>query len=234
MLNEPTTNNDIWLNLYQSFFNNIQIISKYYNTYTKASQQNYINDLFYKRDNIYDYFNFKEQNKNVEEFYHNWLEYSDIQIDRLTKSDDFLKLISKQFNLIVNLQKSLKIFFFQLEDFHKIYDEVSKNLYSYYFCHKDFGITPFDIEYTKGNIRLLHFKNVDNINENDRSSVLIIYATINRFHIMVIYPKKSVVKSLLSRGLDVYILDWGYLNSFEDISLYDYVNYVKMQFNLSN
>ena len=45
---------------------------------------------------------------------------------------------------------------------------------------------------------------------------------------MDIHPSRSVVKSLLSKGLDVYLLDWGYPSSKDnDVSLNDYVQYVK-------
>jgi polyhydroxyalkanoate synthase len=45
---------------------------------------------------------------------------------------------------------------------------------------------------------------------------------------MDINPARSVVKALLSKGLDVYLLDWGYPNSkYNDLSLYDYITYVK-------
>ena len=92
---------------------------------------------------------------------------------------------------------------------------------------KDFKLTPFDIEYTNGNIRLLHY-HTENKNKNDIVSLLIIYAQINRFHIMDIHPSKSVVKHLLSKGLDVYLLDWGYPSSKDNnISLNDYIQYVK-------
>src|SRR5215472_10215913 len=55
-----------------------------------------------------------------------------------------------------------------------------------------------------------------------------IFAPINRFHIMDISQERSVVKRLLSEGLDVYLLDWGY-PGWEDssLSLTDYVNYVR-------
>ena len=45
---------------------------------------------------------------------------------------------------------------------------------------------------------------------------------------MDISQDRSVVKGLLSKGLDVYMLDWGY-PTWEDsnLSLTDYVNYVK-------
>ena len=88
-------------------------------------------------------------------------------------------------------------------------------------------LTPFDIEYTSGNIRLLHYHK-ESKNKNASPPLLIIYAQINRFHIMDIHPSRSVVKSLLSKGLDVYLLDWGYPSSKDnDVSLNEYVQYVR-------
>ena len=45
---------------------------------------------------------------------------------------------------------------------------------------------------------------------------------------MDIGQDKSVVRNLMSEGLDVYLLDWGY-PSWEDssLSLDDYINYVQ-------
>ena len=94
---------------------------------------------------------------------------------------------------------------------------------------KDFQITPFDIEYTNGNIRLLHYHSENKTDKNEsKVPLLIIYAQINRFHILDIHPSKSVVKSLLDKGLDVYLLDWGYPTSKDNnMSLSDYIQYVK-------
>jgi polyhydroxyalkanoate synthase len=54
-----------------------------------------------------------------------------------------------------------------------------------------------------------------------------IYAPVNTFHVLDLKPEISVVRSLMSRGLDVYLLDWGYPN-VEDLgmSLNDYVERV--------
>jgi hypothetical protein len=101
---------------------------------------------------------------------------------------------------------------------------------------KDFDLAPFDIMSVQGKTRLLHYhhnngaKDKDENNgakdkdEDKRQTLLIICAPINRFHIMDISQDRSVVKGLLSKGLDVYMLDWGY-PTWEDstLSLTDYV-----------
>ena len=95
---------------------------------------------------------------------------------------------------------------------------------------KDFDLTPFDTMSVRGKTRLLHYRSINKDTQDKKRAhpLLIIYAPINRFHIMDISQERSVVKSLLSKGVDVYLLDWGY-PGWEDSSksLTDYVNYVR-------
>ena len=57
--------------------------------------------------------------------------------------------------------------------------------------------------------------------------LLIIYAPINRFHILDLNPSKSIVKTLLNNGIDVYLLDWGYPDKKDDmLALKDYIDYI--------
>ena len=117
---------------------------------------------------------------------------------------------------------------------------------------------PYDVVFAKGKSRLLHYYYHDSSNigneigmdnkysqSGSKSSlipsasleqqqllrpppVIITYAPINRFQVMDINPYRSVVRALLSSGLDVYLLDWGYPH-LEDssVSLSDYINYLK-------
>ncbi len=40
--------------------------------------------------------------------------------------------------------------------------------------------------------------------------LLIVYALVNRPYMMDLEPDRSLIRGLLSRGLDVYLIDWGY------------------------
>jgi polyhydroxyalkanoate synthase subunit PhaC len=124
--------------------------------------------------------------------------------------------------------------------------------------NNNFDLAPHDIIFARGKARLLHYYHdssnsgkeeiaMDHKYQQSESQsslppsasleqqqqrrpppVIITYAPINRFQIMDINPYRSVVRALLSRGLDVYLLDWGYPH-LEDssLSLSDYVNYLK-------
>jgi polyhydroxyalkanoate synthase len=55
--------------------------------------------------------------------------------------------------------------------------------------------------------------------------VFIVYALVNRQYMLDIQPDRSIVRNLLERGLDLYIVDWGYPTKADMyLSLDDYVN----------
>jgi polyhydroxyalkanoate synthase subunit PhaC len=87
------------------------------------------------------------------------------------------------------------------------------------------GQTPSDVIYTEGRMRLLHYRPLPGVASNDRPPILLVYALINKPYIMDLQPGLSVVESLLRRGLDVYLIDWGTPDrSDKDLRIHDYVN----------
>ena len=211
---------------YQAYITNVDIMSKYNSTYNKAFQQALktgYKDNEDKHYNKFDTYNLSTYDK----IYQDWLKNSDNQLDDLLKSKEFVSLLSNSLTLNIDIHKALRNIGYHTHYFDALFESCVRNMYLASSMQKDFELTPFDIEYTSGNTRLLHYHN-ENKNKNDLSPLLIIYAQINRFHIMDIHPSRSVVKSLLSKGLDVYLLDWGYPGSKDnDVSLNDYVQYVR-------
>jgi polyhydroxyalkanoate synthase len=54
--------------------------------------------------------------------------------------------------------------------------------------------------------------------------VLICYALVNRPYVLDLQPDRSFVRRLLSAGLDVYVIDWGYPDSGDRaLGLHDYI-----------
>jgi len=92
---------------------------------------------------------------------------------------------------------------------------------------KDYDFASFDLVYSKGKTRLLHYHSIDSSKQNN-IPILLVYAPINKFHIMDISKERSVVRNLLSKGLDVYLLDWGFPDWGDSgLSLENYVGYVQ-------
>ncbi|MBQ9059471.1 MAG: class III poly(R)-hydroxyalkanoic acid synthase subunit PhaC [Atopobiaceae bacterium] len=77
-----------------------------------------------------------------------------------------------------------------------------------------------------GKMRLFHYKPVVGVRKRVKTPLLISYALVNRQYMMDIQPDRSVIKSFLEGGLDVYVIDWGYPTA-EDMymSMDDYINW---------
>jgi len=215
---------------YQTYITNMNIILKYNFLYINAFQQE-LNDSYKKNDKNKDNNNkFNVINLLLyEEIYNKWLKNTDYQLNKLLKSKEFISLLSEYLTLNIDIHKDLKSLGYHTQYADAIFEKTIRNMYLASSIQKDFQLTPFDVEYINGNIRLLHYhsKNKTNKKEN-KVSLLIIYAQINRFHILDIHPSKSVVKLLLDKGLDIYLLDWGYPTSKDNnMSLNDYIHSVK-------
>ncbi len=87
------------------------------------------------------------------------------------------------------------------------------------------GQTPSDVIFEDGRMRVLHYRRPPAVPAGHRPPVLCVYALINKPYIMDLQPGLSVVESLLARGLDVYLIDWGTPNMLDqDLRIHDYVN----------
>jgi len=87
----------------------------------------------------------------------------------------------------------------------------------------DVGTTPSDVVYTENKLRLLHYRPLADARAG--TPVLVVYALINKPYILDLQDDRSVVRSLLSRGLDVYLIDWGVPSDADrHLTLGDYVD----------
>ena len=71
--------------------------------------------------------------------------------------------------------------------------------------------------------RLLHYQQM--VSKTVRTPILVVYALINKSYVLDLQPDKSWIKSLLSQGFDVYLVDWKAPTSADKyVSFDDYVN----------
>ncbi len=68
------------------------------------------------------------------------------------------------------------------------------------------GATPSQVVFQSGKLRLLRYVNPE---VRFAEPVLICFALVNRPYILDLDAKRSVVRHLLARGFDVYLIDWG-------------------------
>ena len=74
----------------------------------------------------------------------------------------------------------------------------------------DTGIaqTPYDVVYEEDRVKLKHYRARGT--PAVKTPLLIVYALINRETMLDLQPGRSVVENLLDKGVDVYMIDWGY------------------------
>jgi polyhydroxyalkanoate synthase len=81
--------------------------------------------------------------------------------------------------------------------------------------------SPHDVVYQEDSLQLLRFRN-ESIDLAE--PILICYALVNRPYILDLEAERSVVRQLLKRGFDVYLIDWGVPTAADrSLRLHDYV-----------
>ncbi|MEN6622969.1 MAG: class III poly(R)-hydroxyalkanoic acid synthase subunit PhaC [Smithella sp.] len=72
------------------------------------------------------------------------------------------------------------------------------------------AVTPYEIVYSEDRIKLKHYFRSESAENKLKTPLLVIYALINRETMLDLQPDRSVVKSFLNAGIDLYMMDWGY------------------------
>src|SRR5215203_5456531 len=68
------------------------------------------------------------------------------------------------------------------------------------------GETPNEILVENRAYRLLHYQQM--VSKTARTPILVVYALINKSYVLDLQHDKSWIRSLLSQGFDVYLIDW--------------------------
>ncbi len=69
------------------------------------------------------------------------------------------------------------------------------------------GLTPRDILYQRGTLKLYHYRPLSE--EIYRVPVLLVMSLVSKPYILDLVPGQSLVEFLLKQGFDVYMIDWG-------------------------
>jgi polyhydroxyalkanoate synthase subunit PhaC len=85
------------------------------------------------------------------------------------------------------------------------------------------GQTPHEVLAETRAYRLLHYQQM--VSKTAKTPILVVYALINRSYVLDLQNDKSWVKSLLSQGFDVYLIDWKTPAAADKyVTFDDYVN----------
>jgi polyhydroxyalkanoate synthase subunit PhaC len=74
--------------------------------------------------------------------------------------------------------------------------------------YTDLATTPYDVVWQEDRVKLKHYRT-----EGDKSlktPLFVVYALINRETMLDLQPDRSVVRTFMNSGVDLYMLDWGY------------------------
>ncbi|CAN2049628.1 Poly(3-hydroxyalkanoate) polymerase subunit PhaC [Candidatus Magnetomoraceae bacterium gMMP-1] len=86
----------------------------------------------------------------------------------------------------------------------------------------DLATTPYEVVYQEDRVNLKYYKPSE---IKYKTPLLIVYALINRETMLDLQPGRSVVQSFLDKGLEVYMIDWGYPTRKDQfMTLDDHIN----------
>jgi poly[(R)-3-hydroxyalkanoate] polymerase subunit PhaC len=85
------------------------------------------------------------------------------------------------------------------------------------------GTTPHEIVYEESTLRLLRYRRETPAAYAE--PILFCYALVNRPYIADLQPDRSVIRQLLARGFEVYLIDWGVPSAADrSLRLRDYID----------
>ena len=162
--------------------------------------------------------------QNGSDHYSKWLSHVDREFEVTLRTKGFTNILSDYVDSMIDLRAMFRDAGYPVDYMDRMFDTYVHNMMVFSNIPGRYELTPSDVVFTKGNTQLLHYK-VDA--QKKGAPLLIIYAPINRYHILDIAPDKSVVGKLAAAGLDTYLLDWGHPAPDDDyLSLKDYVGYI--------
>jgi polyhydroxyalkanoate synthase subunit PhaC len=88
------------------------------------------------------------------------------------------------------------------------------------------GSCAKDAVFTEDKLTLYRYRPVDEVapGARVRTPLLICYALVNRPYMMDLQEDRSLIRGLLQRGVDIYLIDWGYPDGADRyLALEDYV-----------
>jgi polyhydroxyalkanoate synthase len=87
----------------------------------------------------------------------------------------------------------------------------------------DFGVTDKEAIYREDKLVVYRFRGART--PTAKVPILVVYALVNRPYMVDLQDDRSLVKNLLERGEDVYLIDWGYPDLADRwLTLDDYIN----------
>src|SRR5215212_9192050 len=203
------------------------IYASAFNKFLKSNQGDYTDN--YKWANNFNYYY----------YYDNWLKITDFESNKHLRSKRFVDSFQEYIESMVDLNASMKA----IGCFYPVFSLIDNFIDNYYlnavFSNPaiQFHQTPHEVVQEKDGIRLLryhhyyyyphhrHHYHPESQQYKKNTPLLIVYAPINRYHIMDISSDRSIVNKFVSNALVVFLLDWGNQKN-NKLTITDYINYI--------
>ena len=153
--------------------------------------------------------------------YYDWLRTTDKDFSEQLRSEQFINILNEYVENCIDLHAAMRRMgypVFMINDFIEqylrasmVFSNAPSKLYE----------TPHEIVRKKDDTRLLRYHS----SSKYKTPLLIVYAPINRYHIMDMNADRSIVNNFVSGGFDTFLLDWGEQKN-NNLTIADYVNYI--------
>jgi len=159
-------------------------------------------------------------------FFSDFVDVSNSELNKQLRSKDFLQNFKKYFEGIANLN-SVQKGIFAYSTLSNLDSVIDQSLSSYNNNLVSTNQTPNKVLAQIGETRILHYPAISSetsVSAKYTIPLLMVYAPINRFHILDLSPNRSIVNKFVSAGFDVFIIDWGQEQSKDKFTLSDYID----------
>jgi len=136
------------------------------------------------------------------------------------KKDKFCSSLAEYLDVTLTLSEFLGInrFYQKFMDFFAVWNILLEPF------RDNLNRTPSEVIKMHSGFQLLHYKPI--VKKQHQVPVLVVYSLINRHYILDLFPKVSVIRSLLSQGFDVYATDWATPDSsIKNMTLEDHIQH---------
>jgi polyhydroxyalkanoate synthase len=162
--------------------------------------------------------------KNIYNFYKvydQWLEITEKEFGEHLRSEQFISILNEYVENCADLHAAMNRMGYPVLMINDFIDQYLRASMTFSNIPVRPYETPHEIARKKDDTRLLRYHS----SPKYKTPLLIVYAPINRYHIMDLNADKSIVKNFVSGGFDTFLLDWGEQKNNE-LTIVDYVSYI--------
>ncbi len=205
--------------------NNMNMFSGYWSSYIKTVSK--LSNLAYPESNP-DALN-SSNALAPKPYFHDFLGAGNSEFEKLLRSKESLQYFRDLMETILSLDSIQRQVF--PRSFLSYADNIIDNSLPYPNSLVSVNQTPHEVIKQMDGVRLLHYHGPKESSTGKYATpLLMVYAPINRYHILDLSPQRSIVNKFVSAGFDVFLLDWGEKQTENKPEMSDYVQYMDQAF----